>query len=226
MTTILIRTLIIYTALILTMRLMGKRQIGELEVTDLVTTLLISEIAALPITNHDIPVSFSLLPMLLLLILEVLSSQVLIHLPRMKGLVSARPTILLRRGIPDQRGLEEARLSVEELMCEIRQQGLTDLSQVECAILEKNGKVTVLPRPAYASPTVGQMGLAEEPVNLMHVVCSNGAVNRTGLSLVGRDESWLREECQRRGVALSSIFCATANANGKLILIEKEKKRT
>ena len=90
MLTILIRTLLIYVCLIVTMRLMGKRQIGELEVTDLVTTFLLSEIASLPITDRNIPVTYAILPMIILLTLEVLSSYILLRVPKLKGLLAAR----------------------------------------------------------------------------------------------------------------------------------------
>ena len=153
MITILFRTLIVYITLILIMRLMGKRQIGELEVTDLVTTLLISEIASLPITNHEIPVLAAVIPMITLLVLEVLSSWILVRFPRLRGLVSATPTVIIQHGRLNQTALRELRFSIEELMSEIRQQGLTELSQVECAILEKNGKLTILPKAQFASPT-------------------------------------------------------------------------
>lgn len=96
MLTIFVRTLLIYGSLLLTLRVMGKRQIGELEVTDLVTTLLISEIASLPITNQDIPVSYALIPIVTLLILEIFFSVILIRFPRLKGLVSAKPTVIIR----------------------------------------------------------------------------------------------------------------------------------
>ena len=121
MLTIFVRTLLIYAFLLLALRIMGKRQIGELEVTDLITTLLISEIASLPITNQDIPVSYALIPIATLLILEVLFSMVLVKLPRLRGLVSAKPTVIIRHGLLCQRALLSLRISVEELMSEIRQ---------------------------------------------------------------------------------------------------------
>lgn len=225
MTTILIRTLIIYVALILTMRLMGKRQIGELEVTDLVTTLLISEIASLPITNQEIPVLFAVIPMAVLLILEILSSFILIRFPKLKNLVSARPTVIIQNGRLRQGALEDLRLSLDELMSEIRQQGLTDLSQVECAILEKNGKLTVLPKPQYAQPTVEQLGLPPDNEGLMHIVYSNGTYSKTGLLLIGKDQQWLDKQLKRRGLDTKTLFFVTANENGKLFWIPKETKK-
>ena len=223
MITILIRTLIIYISLIVTMRMMGKRQIGELEITDLVTTLLISEIASLPITNPEIPILHAIIPMIILLVLEILSSVILIRLPILKNLVSARPTVIIHRGILDQSALRELRMSLDELMSEIRQQGLTDLSQVDCAILEKNGNLTVLPKAKYAQPTTEQLGLSPENDALMHIVYSNGTYSKIGLRLIGKNRDWLEKQLKRRGLDEQQLFCVTANENGNLYWIKKEK---
>ena len=224
MLTIVLRTLLIYVFLILTMRLMGKRQIGELEVTDLVTTFLLSEIASLPITNQEIPVAFALIPMVVLLALEVFSSYILLCIPRLKIFLSAPPTVLIHKGTLVQRALRETRITIEELMSEIRQQNLTDLSQVECAILEKNGKLTVLPKAQYAQPTAQQLGVTSKDAGLMHIVYSNGVYSKEGLRLIGRDRDWLRRELAKKHLSPSRLFCVTANESGELFWIEKEKK--
>ena len=223
MLTILIRTLIVYVVLICIMRLMGKRQIGELEVTDLVTTLLISEIASLPITNQEIPLSYALIPMITLLILEVFSSVILIRFPRLKALVSACPTVIIQQGHLVQSALRELRISMDELISEIRQQGFSELSQVDTAILEKNGKLTVLPKGEFAAPTAQQLGIEAEDGGLMHIVYVNGAVSRRGLMLIGRDGEWLLQELSQKRVLLKDQFCITANRNGDLYCIPKER---
>ncbi len=225
MTTILIRTLIVYVALILTMRLMGKRQIGELEVTDLVTTLLISEIAALPITNQEIPVSYAVLPMITLLVLEVLSSFILIRIPTLKRIVSACPTVIIQNGVLQQQALKDLRISIEELMSEIRQQGLTALDQVEYAILEKNGKLTVLPRAKYTTPTVEQLGLDAKEEPLMHVVFCNGSYSRVGLQLIEKDRAWLDHCLKKQKLEPRELFCVMANRDGELLPIPKSDQR-
>ncbi len=225
MITILFRTLIIYIALIFIMRLMGKRQIGELEVTDLVTTLLISEIASLPLTNQEIPLSHALLPMLTLLILEVLSSVILIRFPRLKGLVSARPTVIIQNGVLRQRALRDLRISMDELMSEVRQQGISDLAEVEYAILEKNGKLTLLQKARYAPPSAEDMGLTPAKESLMHIVYSNGTYSRVGLRLIGKDRAWVEKQLRRRGLDPRTLFCVTADETGKLFWIPKEDAR-
>lgn len=225
MTTILIRTLIIYVALITTMRLMGKRQIGELEVTDLVTTLLLSEIASLPITNQEIPLSYALIPMITLLALEVLSSLILVRAPAWKKLVSASPTVIIQNGQVDTRALSDLRISIEELMSEIRQQGLSRPDQVECAILEKNGKLTVLPKAKYATPTVEQLGLQVKDDPLMHVVFCNGSYSNTGLGLIGKSKDWLEMQIQKHNLDLKKLFCIMANEKGDLLPLETTHRR-
>ena len=225
MLTILIRTLIVYVVLILIMRLMGKRQIGELEVTDLVTTLLISEIASLPITNQELPLLHAVIPMVILLVLEIVSSVVLIRFPSLKTLVSARPTVIIQKGELLPEALRELRLSVDELMSEISQQGLTDLSQVDCAILEKNGKLTVLPHGKYAQPTAEQLGLDPPDDALMHIVYSNGTFSKVGLRLIGKDRAWLTRQLQTHGLITRDLFCVMANENGALYWVEKPSKR-
>ena len=223
MLTILIRTLIVYVVLIFIMRLMGKRQIGELEVTDLVTTLLISEIASLPITNQEIPLSYALIPMITLLLLEVLSSVILIRLPRLKLLVSARPTVIIQNGNLKQASLQDLRISIDELFSEIRQQGYSSISQIDTAILEKNGKMTVLPKDAFAAPTAQQLGIAEEGGGLMHVVYANGVISKHGLALIGQSADWLTCEMRRQGLEIKNQFCITANRSGELYCIPKER---
>ncbi len=224
MLTVLIRTLIIYFLLIIIMRLMGKRQIGELEVTDLVTTLLLSEIASLPITNTDLPISHAVVPMIALLILEIFSSYILIRFPKLKGLVSARPSVIIRQGVLNQSVLRELRISMDELMSEIRGAGLCGLDEVEYAILEKNGKLTVLPKAEHSPPTAKDLKLTLSNPKLMHIVYSNGRISCVGLNLIGKDEAWLRRRITKQKIDLSEVFCLTANEDGKLYCIFKEEE--
>ena len=227
MITILFRTLLIYVILIATVRIMGKRQIGELEVTDLVTTLMLSEIAALPITDTNIPVSHALIPMITLLFLEVASSVILIRIPFLKSMVSAHPTILICDGHLDQAALRSIRISMEELMGEIRQQGYSSVDQINDAILEKNGKFTILPKPQYAQPTAKQFGLKSEEDPLMHVVFSDGKCNCSGLAIIQKDPDWIYRQLHTKGYTEDQIFCVLANRLGdtNIILLESDKQR-
>ncbi len=223
MITLIFRTLLVYFFLILIMRLMGKRQIGELEVTDLVATLLLSEIASLPITDPNIPVLHALIPMIVLLSLEVFSSYILLRVPKLKKFLSATPTFIIRDGVLDQAALRATRLSVEELMSEIRQQGFCSIACIWYAILEKDGQLTILPRARYSPPTQEQLNIISPEESLMHVVYNSGTWNDMGLSLIGKDRAWLEKQMVRRGVELRDQFCVTANSRGEVFWIPKMK---
>ena len=223
MITLIFRTLLVYVFLIFIMRLMGKRQIGELEVTDLVATLLLSEIASLPITDPNIPVLHAIVPMIVLLSLEVFSSYILLRAPKLKNFLSASPTILIKDGILDQAALLATRLSIEELMSEIRQQGYYSFACVWYAILEKDGKLTILPRARYSPPTQEMLNITSPEESLMHIVYNGGSWNDKGLALIGKDRPWLGKQMERRGVTLSDQFCVTANSRGEIYWIPKHK---
>lgn len=223
MITLIFRTLLVYIFLIIIMRLMGKRQIGELEVTDLVATLLLSEIASLPITDPNIPVLHAIIPMIVLLSLEVFSSYILIRVPKLKNFLSAAPTILIKDGILDQAALVSTRLSIEELMSEIRQQGFGSFACVWYAILEKDGRLTILPRARYAPPTQEMLNLTSPEESLMHVVYTGNTFNDKGLLLIGKDRAWLKKQMARRGVSLADQFCVTANSKGEIYWIPRAK---
>ena len=226
MITLIFRTLLVYISLIIIMRLMGKRQIGELEVTDLVATLLLSEIASLPITDPNIPVLHAIIPMIVLLSLEVFSSYILIRVPKLKNFLSASPTFLIKEGVLDQAALMASRLSIEELMSEIRQQGFCNLAYIWYAILEKDGQLTILPRARYAPPTQEQLNISSQEEDLMHVVYNGNTFNDKGLALIGKDRLWLKKQMERRGVSLADQFCVTANNHGEIYWIVKKKGET
>ena len=226
MITLIFRTLLVYISLIIIMRLMGKRQIGELEVTDLVATLLLSEIASLPITDPNIPVLHAIIPMIVLLSLEVFSSYILLRAPKLKKILSATPTILIKDGILDQAALMSVRLSIEELMSEIRQQGFSSLAYVWYAILEKDGKLTILPRARYSPPTQETLNITSPEESLMHVVYNGGVWNDAGLLMIEKDRAWLEREIAKQGVVLADQFCVTANNRGEIYWIPKHKGET
>ena len=190
MATIIIRTLIIYGILIGAMRLMGKRQIGQLEVSDLVSTLLLSELAALPIENHDIPLLYAVIPTALLMAIEIFTAALQGRFPALKNIFSPRPSILIRMGQPDFSELKKCRMSSDELLIALRKSGTTDISEVAYAILEQDGNVSVLPR-AYAKPaTAKDVAAGNTESGMFRIIVDKGEFNDSSLS----DLNWDREK--------------------------------
>ena len=224
MLTVLLRTMLIYALLLIAMRLMGKRQIGELEISDLVTTFLVSEIASLPITEPELPLSHAIIPTIVLLAFEVFISFLLSRFPRLKGLFSVRPSTLIKDGELCQKSLSDARLSFDELFSELRRQGVDDISKIKYAILEQNGNITVIQKAKYQQPSAEQLHLKTKESGLFHVIIDHGAINKHGLSQLSISKEQISDELQKKGLRISDVYLMMINDAGERKIIPKEKK--
>ncbi len=218
---ILWRTLFIYLMLLCAMRLMGKRQIGELEVTDLVITLLLSDLATQPIVDPNTPLWYVIVPTVTLLSTEVLLSFLLSRFPRLKNLGSARPSVLIRGGKLDHRELDRLRISADELVSELRQKEITDIRQVEYAILEQNGKISVIPRVDQRPLTPKDMQMTPQEEGIMHIILCRGVINRHNLKLLGYDDNWLHKTLKEQHCKQKEVFLMTVNDLGEVYICKK-----
>ena len=216
MITILFRTVLIYVILILAVRLMGKRQIGELEVSDFVTTLLISEIASLPITDSSIPLSHAIIPMVVLVFFEVTCSVLIISFPRLKNILTARPTTLIRNGRISEKAMRRARISADELISELRQKGVADPSQVLYAILEQNGKISVLPKGEPSETSAQEDGI-------YHIMIDGGVINKHNLQALHLSEDKLDECLRKHAVRREEVYLMLMSDAGDVRIIPKER---
>lgn len=223
MTTILLRTAIIYITLIISMRLMGKRQIGELEVSELVTTLLISEVASLPITDAGIPVSHALIPIITLLFFEVASSMIMVSFPRLKNIFSARPTTLIQNGKFCIRAMRGARITADELVGELRQQGVVDISEVLYAILEQNGKVTVIQKAKYRTPNAEQLKIKTTETGICHIVIDKGVINDHSLRELSMNRKQLQKILKKQNLEKKDIYLMIINDAKDINIVRKNE---
>jgi uncharacterized membrane protein YcaP (DUF421 family) len=225
MAVVLLRTLIIYAFLIVAMRLMGKRQIGELEISDLVTTFLVSEIASLPITEPELPLTHALVPILTLLCLEVSISFLIARFPKLKHLVTARPSTLIKDGKLCQKAMKDSRISFDELFSELRSQGVDDISQISYAILEQSGKITVIQKARFRQPSAEDLHLTPKETGLFHIIIDNGYINRHGISQLNITEEALSRELASQGFKVSDIYLMMINDAGERKTVPKERKK-
>ena len=208
MASIVIRTLLIYVFLSISIKIMGRRQIGELEVGELVATLLVSEVAALPIADPDIPLANAVLPIIFIVCLEIILSFTKNKSEKLKKYIEGEPIVIIYKGKLNQSALAQNRISVNELLCEIRMQGVGDINDVYYAILEQNGKLSVFERKEkYA-----------------HTIVVDTEPNKRVLKKLGYDESWLKNELNNRKTDLKDVFLMTVNDSGETYIIRKEER--
>ncbi len=193
-----VRTIILYILIIGGIRLMGKRQVGELEPSELVMSLVIADLASVPMQDYGIPLLTGVVPILTLLCLNMVLSVLTVKSVRFRVLMCGRPSIVVREGLVDQREMEKNRLTVDELLEELRGKGYTDLSMVKYAVLETNGQLSVLPYANQKPPTARQMEVPVEEGGLPLVVVSDGKVLEHNLKALGHDRAWLDKRLRER----------------------------
>ena len=219
MATAFFRTVILYLALIAGLRLTGKRQIGELEPMELVLTMLLSDLAAVPMQDFAIPLLQGLVPMVTLLALSVLLSAVSLRSLRFRSLVCGKPAVIIRKGVIDQGAMHRVRLTLDELLEELRLQGVADMETVAYAILETGGQLSVLLRGEHQPLTAAGV----EEVALPVVIVNDGRLLAGNLRELGLDEAWLMDEMRKVGTEkVEEIFLLTADDQGKVVCVRKE----
>ena len=226
MAIVMIRTAIIYAALLLAMRLMGKRQLGEMELSEFVVASLIADLAAHPLQDVGIPMTNGLVPILTLFCFEILIAGASMKSIRLRTLLFGGPSVLVRRGVIDQREMRRNRFTADELMQELRKQGLTDLSQVEYGILETDGRLNVIPYPARLPATAEQIGVKTDDGGCPLIVISEGRTIEKNLRALGRDAAWLKEELREKGHEdPKGVYLMTVNQKGQSYIAAKEAAR-
>ena len=208
MASVLIRTVLIYGFLALAMKLMGKRQLGELETGELISALLISEIAALPIDNPDIPLSSAIFPTLLIITLEILLSFIKNKSNRLKRAVDGEPTFIIYKGRLRQDVLRENRISINEVLSELRVMGVGDIADADYVILEQNGKLSVLQKNRD---------------RMAHALIIDGEVNEATLRALGYNREWLNKRLAEASRKADEVFLLTVNDDGAINIIKEEK---
>ncbi len=203
---VLLRTVLIYVFLIAVMRLMGKRQLGELEITDLVITLLLSEIATIPLTDKNTPLLYAIVPVVTLAAFEIFSSALSLRFPKIKQLLSPKTAILIRDGQVDRTAMRKVRITLDELMCELRQKDVANIADVYYAILESNGKISVITKAAAQPPTAQQLGLQPQEPGMMHIVFCDGIYADPTLRALGKDRAWAKKQMRQHGLSPERVF--------------------
>ena len=224
MITALLRTVILYFLIMTGLRLMGKRQIGELEPSELVLTMMISDLATVPMQDFGIPLLAGVIPILTLLSLSMLLSQLSLLSLRFRELMCGTPSILIRNGKLQQDAMRKNRYTLDELLEQLRGQGSVSVDEVRWAVLENSGQLSILPWARQRPPTAEELGLTPEEDELPFILINDGRIVRRNLARSGRNEAWLQKELRRTGHSAGEIFLLTVDGSGKVLCIPKEAK--
>ncbi|MBQ7309678.1 MAG: DUF421 domain-containing protein [Clostridia bacterium] len=223
MAVLLIRTILIYILLILVMRLSGKRQIGEIQLSELITTFLLSELASYPLTDPAIPFLHAVIPIITIVCLEIILSFLTTKSVLMKKLLDGKPSIIIRRGVLDQKEMLKMRLNLEDLLCVLRLNGISAIADVEYAILEQNGQISVFPKENKRALTPSDLSLPIEEHGIAHAIITDGHVDLESLKNAKKTKDWLAKTLRKEKIRhTDEIFLMTVDDSGDCKIVKKE----
>lgn len=208
MASIFVRTIFIYLFLSISLKIMGKRQLGELDIAELVSTLVISEVAAIPVADPDIPIMNAIVPVLLIVCLEIILSSAKNKHEKFKKYVEGDPIFLIYKGEVQQRALAKNRISINELLSEMRMQGIGEIKDAYYAILEQNGKISVFKK---------EDGFA-------HTLIVDAVEHEAAMQRLGYDGEKINETLRELKVDKSEVFLMTLDDEDNIYIVRKEKE--
>lgn len=222
MTIILIRTLLLYMVVIFSVRLMGKRQLGQLQPAELVITILVSNIATLSLEDLDIPLLQGVLPIFALVCFEVLMSWISLKCVKVRRLISGSPKIIIRDGKIDQEMMHSLRFSIDDLMTTLRTGGVFAVEDVQFAIVETNGTVSVYQKSTQQPATKEDVHAVKASVDPPQTIIADGQLREKALEAIGQDKKWLDMILRTSGMKRKEVFLMTADKACRYHIIRKE----
>lgn len=216
-----IRTVLLYVFIIIAVRIMGKRQISELQTSELVVTLLISDIAAVPMQNTDQSMLSGIIPIFVLIICEIFISLLMLKNDKLRKIICGKPVIVINDGKIDQKAMSDLRMSTEDLFEELRQKDVFRIEDVSFAIIETNGKISILKKPSSETVTAAQLGVQTKDNGMQAVIVSDGQIADSSIEFCGLSKKWLKQTLIRERVQLKDIFIMTADKGKRYNIIKK-----
>ncbi|KHD37577.1 membrane protein [Clostridium acetobutylicum] len=213
---IMLRTVILYFLVVLTMRVMGKRQIGQLQPFELVITIMISELASLPMQDTRIPLIYGIIPIVTLLFLEIVLSVLQLKSEKARIILSGEPTLLINKGKIDISALKSQRLNINDLMEELRLKNYFNVEDIEYAILETSGQISLIPKTHLTNATKEDLNLKVKQENVPITIILDGKVNTDNIKYLNKDAEWLMKELKKNKIdSPNDVFLALIDSKGK-----------
>lgn len=219
------RAIILYIIVLIVMRIMGKREIGQLQPFELAISIMIADLASVPMTEIGIPITNGIIPILGLLVMHLIISLLNIKSIKFREIMCGKPAILIYRGKIDEQVLRKERFTVNELEERLRGNNIFHIGDVEYAILETSGQVTVIPKPEKRGTTPEDFNITPEYEGIPYDLVIDGVVMTENLKKIGKDITWLRKEVSKFKMKVEDTLIVTIDGKGQIFCQEKEKKK-
>ena len=220
-----IRAIILYIIVLIVMRLMGKREIGQLQPFELAISIMIADLASIPMTDIGIPISNGIIPIMGLLVMHLVISVLNMKSGTLRGLICGKPTILIYRGKIDEEKLRAERLTLNELEEKLRSNNVMNLGDVEYAILETSGDISVIQKPNKRTTTPEDFNIMPEYEGISYDLVIDGKVMQDNLNKLDKSYEWLKTQTEKFQMKPEEALIVTVNGKGDIFCQKKQKRK-
>lgn len=219
MFTIVVRAIIIYLVVLFLYRLMGKRQLGQMQPFELVLTLIIADLATIPMAEVSVPVLHGIIPLLTLVVLHFILTFLSKMSSKFSSFLSGKPVIVINPEGIDYKALKNLNISVDDVFEAIRGCGYFKIEQIQYAIMETNGKMSVLPKSQFAPVTAQDLELEPEKSTIPINIISEGKIIKENLQVAKIDENDVKNILNQAKVKkVKEVLVMTVDKNGAVFL--------
>ena len=218
------RSIFLYIIVLIVMRLMGKREIGQLQPFELAISIMIADLATIPMADTGIPIGNGIIPILGLLVMHLLISLINLKSIKLREIICGKPRILIYRGKIQEEALIKERFTINELQERIRSQNIVNLGDVEYAILETSGQITVIEKPNKRQATPEDFGIMPEYEGIPYDLIVDGKIMKKNLKAIGKSYNWLKKEINKFGFNPEDALVATIDGKNQIFCQKKENK--
>lgn len=220
-----VRAILLYILVLIVMRLMGKREIGQLQPFELAISIMIADLASIPMTDSGIPITNGIIPILGLLVMHLLISLLNMKSMRAREIICGKPSILVYRGKINEEALKKERFTINELEERLRGNNVINLGDVEYAILETSGQVTVIQKPNKRNTIPEDFNIMPEYEGIPYDLVIDGKIMYQNLREIGKDEKWLRNQVEKFNIKPEEALVVTMDGKGQFFCQAKNKRK-
>ena len=217
------RAIILYILVLIVMRLMGKREIGQLQPFELAISIMIADLASIPMTDTGVPISNGVIPILGLLIMHLMISLINMKSIRAREIICGKPTILVYRGKINEKALKKERFTINELEERLRGSDVFNLGDVEYAILETSGQVTVIQKPEKRTTIPEDFNIVPQYEGIPYDLVVDGKIMDDNLKALGKNREWLRKQVEKFKIKPEEALVVTYDGKGQIFCQKKEE---
>lgn len=220
-----IRTITLYILVLIVMRFMGKREIGQLQPFELAISIMIADLATIPMAETGIPISSGIVPILGLLVMHLIISVINLKSIKMREIICGKPAILIYRGRIQEKTMKKERFTINELEERLRGYNVTNIGDIEYAILETSGQISILQKPNKRNAIPEDFGIMPEYEGIAYDLVIDGKIMKENLEKLDKDYNWLLKQVEPFGIKPEKALIATIDGKGNFFCQEKEGKK-